>query len=36
MALRAMPSSSAFQPAETTDKNLNIELAPKLGSARSV
>jgi hypothetical protein len=28
MALRAMPSNSAFQPAETTDENLNIELAP--------
>ncbi|GEM_PF-1132276 len=28
MALRAMPSSIAFQPAETTDKNLNIEPAP--------
>ncbi len=28
MALRAMPNSSAFQPAETTDKNLNIEPDP--------
>jgi len=28
MALRAMPSSSAFQSAETTDENLNIEPAP--------
>jgi len=28
MALRAMPSNSAFQPAETTDENLNIGLAP--------